>query len=131
MAEDLRFAPARQAYQLIQLWTDQGNEFTVEFLLENLADPRMKAWVVQRQEAGSQTPVADPYEPLNELLVNFRNYRIDQQKPEILGQIQESDPGQAAIPWDQILHNLRTRHGISDPTDGTDRGDDPENNPPF
>ena len=131
MAEDLRFAPARQAYQLIQLWTDQGNEFTVEFLLDNLADPRMKAWVVQRLEAGSRNPVADPNAPLNELLVNFRNYRIDRQKQEILGQIQESDPGQAEIPWSQILHNLRTRHGISDPTDGTDRGDDPENNPPF
>ena len=131
MAEDLRFAPARQAYQLIQLWTDQGNEFSVQFLLDNLADPRMKAWVIQRLDAGSRNPVANANESLNELLVNFRNYRIDRQKPEILEKIQESDPGQAEIPWSQILHNLRTRHGISDSTDGTDRGDDPENNPPF
>ena len=130
-AEDLRFAPARQVYQLIQLWTDQGKEFTVEFLLDNIADPRMKAWVEQRRYCGSLAPVADPFEPLNELLVNFRNYRIEQQKPEILGQIQESEPGQATIPWDQILHNLRTRHGICDPTDGTGRDDDPNNQPPF
>ena len=99
--------------------------------MENLADPRMKAWVVQRLDAGSRNPVANATESLNELLVNFRNYRIDRQKPEILEKIQESDPGQAEIPWNQILHNLRTRHGIDDPTDGIDRDDDPENNPPF
>lgn len=132
LPSDLRFVPAMQAYQLIQLWTDQGNEFTVEFLLNNLFDPRMKAWIEQRQASGALKPVFDPIEPLNELLVNFRNYRIDRQKQEVLVQLEQSrSQSGGEVPWNQILHNLRTRHGISEPTDGNDRGVDSAEDPPF
>ncbi len=129
-AGDLRFLPAAQSYQLIQLWTDQGKEFTPQFLLDNLIDPRMKAWVELRMKSGSLNPVADPISSLDELLVNFRNVRIDQQKNEILGQLEESGNKKMDIPWTQILKDLRTRHGIDEPTDGNDRDVNSED-PPF
>lgn len=128
--EDITFVPARQAYQIIELWTAQGKEFSVQTLLDNIADPCMKAWLEQRFECGSRFS-GDPNELLKELQIRFGKSRLHQQSQEILGIIEESDPGQAPIQWDLYLHNLRKRHGIVEPMDGFNRDDDPENNPPF
>lgn len=129
---DLRYYPAQATYDWIQYLTSQGQDFTVEELITNFADPRLKLWAGKVWESGVAKAIQDPYSLFEEWLGRYKCYLVDRQRierKELVHDMAQTDERTRRNTWAAILQDIRGRHGIPESTDGDGCGANENENP--
>jgi len=118
--DELASEPCRLIYQACCRLVDAGTEPTFEKLMLQFDDPAIKSLLVELDEQGRAKAAKAPQTLLEELIESFRRREARKRFPAETGALREGrlDEGQQAELLRKIVQQERSRHGISNPTEG-------------
>ncbi len=122
-AEQLAFEPCREIYKTMFRLADAGDSPTFGRLMLEFDHPAVKNLLVELDENGAAKAVDDPQALLEELIKSFFDQETVKLRPAAAGMLRDGrlDESQQMDLFRQVLEKERTRHGISELTDGQDR----------
>lgn len=120
--EQFTAEPCRRIYETCCRLDDQGVAPAFDRLMLEFDQPALKSLLVELDENGQAKGLAsaDPETLLNDLLKTFQQRESERQRPAQIVTLRDGglDVQQQTALLEDIIRQKRSRHGISEPTDG-------------
>jgi len=120
--EQFSDGPCRRIYETCCRLDDGGVVPAFDRMMLEFDGPALKNLLVELDENGQAKglPAADPETVLNELIKTFQQRESERQRPAQIVALREGglDVQQQTALLEDIIRQKRSRHGISEPTDG-------------
>lgn len=118
--DHLATEPLRRIYETSCRLAEEGRTPDFNRLMLEFDEPAMKSLLVELIESPRIAEPVDGAALLQELMRRFKNRQTDQRHPTQLAALKDQglDESQKRDLLQEMMAELRARHGISDPTDG-------------
>lgn len=107
-------------YQVCCEFSDRGEQPTFERLMTRFDDPKMKSFLVERDEAAAEKQLAVTDRLIMEIVDGFERRHLERSKPKEIGKLRTGSLSseQKMSLLLEIQQKQRARHGITEPKDG-------------